>query len=656
MQKVLLAASISVLLSACSGGGGGSSSPSTIGGGSKAGQLQLGTAALDIDGLGFKTATIDATTVDGKFSYNEGETVTFMLGNNELFSVTGSQEQSVNNALLKNFQLPSDQKSLELALHKRPGLNNNTNLSPIHKISNTIKLLLVLDSDKDSSNGIDLTDWHTKLASTAIELNTRFDDNQAFYNTFQNQQAPDLIHPTYLDVASPLVYLYSAANIQVEAEQISQIESVSSANIKITTDYTYDNAGRITQSIEKNLGEGSTPSSISTTQYKYDKIGFATEKTKKDENGLSTSSPTTELSITKTQTTGYLNINGELTNRNATEEVSEGPALDNLTVSYSSVSTFDKDKLIKEVSTSSEGSEDTYTNTYDAQGRVIFSTTIEGNNQRSETTTRTSGQDAEGNIENTYNQQNKNTATDELTANYYHVYTYNDKNQITTDKYKHTNSAQEISTNTKVDFTYTPEGIPTIKTKYKYEPLTSDSNLIADGIDKDTYNESGVLVSQQRQFSTRTKKYSYTFSQAEQLNKGRYTKIEWTEAYNTDLESPFRTQTFNFVYDVNTELLAEMNFEQIYEGNANSQRKITYLHNDKQALKELTNTFHPEGVTGTEAISTHTISYQTIANGIGYIANNQLRKSLSQILSNDTVEFDVVSENIPSVIDLPREE
>jgi hypothetical protein len=227
MQKILLTTSISILLSAC-GGGGESSKPtpspvSTIGGGSEAGQLQVGGNILDIDGLGFKTATIDSVTVDGQFSFNAGEDVTFILGASELFTLTGNNSISLADAILEANDLTADTlpvtaSEVITALEQRPG-TAPTELNPLHKISNTLKLLLVLDADRDSSNGIDLSDWNTKLSGTEVNLNTRLDDNLEFLKIFKN----DLITPLAMDVAEPLLYLYTQLDKKVPAQQIASI-------------------------------------------------------------------------------------------------------------------------------------------------------------------------------------------------------------------------------------------------------------------------------------------------------------------------------------------------------------------------------------------------------------------------------------------------
>lgn len=670
MQKILLATSISILLSACSGGGGGESSsptptptptPTNVGGGSEAGQLQLGTVPWDIDGLGFKTATIDAITVDGKFSYNEGETITFMLGDNELFSVAGSPEQSLNSALLQSFQLPSDQKSLELALHKRPGLNSNANLSPIHKISNKIKLLLVLDNDKDSSNGIDLTDWHTKLAGTTIELNTRFDDNQAFYKTFQNHLKSELIHPTYLDSAMPLIFLYKAADIQIPTQQISSVEFINETSDKTITKYTYDDFGRVASSVEEGYGQLDEPSKRVSSNFLYNLQGIQDREVVVIDRNLETDTPTSSYRSSKVEKLGYLNKNYELDSDNKSFNKLEGPSINDLTKTFETFATFKKDKILEDTHIFiNEGvaRNDTYTFSYDEQGRLDEYVRTENNVTYAQTTTRSAGTDDEGNIRNAYSRQTENKDSGDILSKYEGSYTYNDSREIKTETYKYTNSSDEITTNSVTEYTYNAFGLPIIKSTSKYTPSTSDSDndLLPYTFDRDEYSDSGVLTSQLRQGSSRTKVYTYKFTGADHINPHRYTQIKWTEANNTDLENQFRIQTYDFVYNENSGLLSEVNFNQVFEDVINNRRKVEYTYGDNNELKTYKNTYNYQDVGGAESVSTFTYTYNKIDDGVGYIVRNQLRETLNEHSTGESAEFDIPFSDVPNLINTPREE
>jgi hypothetical protein len=266
---------------------------------------------LDIDGLGFKTAKIDSATVDGQFSFNAGEDVTFMLGASELFTLTGSNSINLTDAILEANDLTADTlpvtaSEVITALEQRPG-TAPTELNPLHKISNTLKLLLVLDADRDSSNGIDLSDWNTKLSGTEVNLNTRLDDNLEFLKIFKN----DLITPLAMDVAEPLLFLYTQLDKKLPAQQIASIVTLN-GSMKSTKSFTFHTDGNIEKktsvrhrlTTEKDLSED-------IYVYSYDEFGVRSNQVTTQTTDMDTDTPTTEYTKYKQESNGYLYSNRE---------------------------------------------------------------------------------------------------------------------------------------------------------------------------------------------------------------------------------------------------------------------------------------------------------------------------------------------------------
>ena len=74
---------------------------------------QSGTFAdSPVEGLAYETATLSGTTdAEGKFEYEEGETVTFSLGGLELGATVGKEEVSPVD-IIPDLELPEDSSEL----------------------------------------------------------------------------------------------------------------------------------------------------------------------------------------------------------------------------------------------------------------------------------------------------------------------------------------------------------------------------------------------------------------------------------------------------------------------------------------------------------------------------------------------------------------
>ncbi|MFC3150155.1 hypothetical protein ACFOEK_03885 [Litoribrevibacter euphylliae] len=252
-KKLLLTAFISSFLAACgdsSSSNSKSAEPnndgSASGGTSTAGEL-VGQIS-NISGLAYTagdyTGVVNA---NGEFNYDEGDTVTFSLGGIELGQVAAAESLSLAD-LFPN--LPETAASFRKAMrdgyfgriyaqsHIEPESTAFTYgvESDLHKTSNLMKLLLAMDEDGDSSNGLDLlsSDWNTQLTNMSSEdlpLNTPlydFSTNQKV-KEFQQNYAVSLA----MDVADPLAYLYSITGKSIEVNPVTQSVSTEDTN-KIT--------------------------------------------------------------------------------------------------------------------------------------------------------------------------------------------------------------------------------------------------------------------------------------------------------------------------------------------------------------------------------------------------------------------------------------
>ncbi|GLQ33575.1 hypothetical protein [Litoribrevibacter albus] len=231
MKKTLLVGLTSAVLTAC-GGGSGSGSDSDANSGAKvaAGEVQIG--YLDtVIGLPYRTETRSGITSErGAFEYREGEQVTFTLGKTELATITPQANLTLFQLMDNTFTLPRTAKDIriQLRLHEQyevqtqlEALNRTPKLaqiSELHQASNVMQLLLALDSDKDASNGFDLTQtqWITALEGLdytfALPLKDFFKSEAMI--SFQQETGISLA----MDKATPLKALYELGGITVSAK------------------------------------------------------------------------------------------------------------------------------------------------------------------------------------------------------------------------------------------------------------------------------------------------------------------------------------------------------------------------------------------------------------------------------------------------------
>lgn len=153
MNRVLSTLTVSSLLLLCACGGSGSSSPTATG------------YFIDspVAGLSYTSGTLTGLTgTDGSFTYEVGQPVTFKIGN----MVLGTVSVDKNNRIFP----------VDLVIGATDENHGNVSLMA--------QLLQTLDSDKDPSNGITISDQTRAAISTVINLADT--DPQAALTLIQN--------------------------------------------------------------------------------------------------------------------------------------------------------------------------------------------------------------------------------------------------------------------------------------------------------------------------------------------------------------------------------------------------------------------------------------------------------------------------------------
>ena len=160
-----------------------------------------------VEGLRFETASQSGLTgATGEYTYRAGETITFSIGGITLGSATGA-------AQLTPFDLYGlAPPSSEIAM--RTELSTYNDITDFDRVANITMLLVFLDNDSDSTNGLDLTGWDNTLTSASLDFDANLFD--FFYEQFDDFASQyNLSQPG--EVIDPLLYLYDTLGITVAA-------------------------------------------------------------------------------------------------------------------------------------------------------------------------------------------------------------------------------------------------------------------------------------------------------------------------------------------------------------------------------------------------------------------------------------------------------
>jgi hypothetical protein len=212
MRALVMAVSLSSLLTACGGssGGGSGSNPPTTDPTVRTGHF----TGLNVEGLHYQTATQSGlTSANGEFNYIAGEQIHFSLGGIELGSTTAQAEINLITELAGTLPSTRDQILTELA-----ALNDVT---AFDEVINIATLLMALDADRNVGTGIDLADLHSRMAGVTLDFDvpmSRFLDNLAFRQVVA--QYGKRIDLPYKDV---ILALYQALDRKIAAPRINRI-------------------------------------------------------------------------------------------------------------------------------------------------------------------------------------------------------------------------------------------------------------------------------------------------------------------------------------------------------------------------------------------------------------------------------------------------
>ncbi|WP_299596652.1 hypothetical protein [uncultured Microbulbifer sp.] len=162
-----------------------------------------------VEGLGYRTPSFSGVTdSSGTFRYRDGEDVEFFLGGVVLGGAPGAAELTLFD--LAGAAPYADEADL------RAALENHQQVDALDRVSNMMRLLLILDRDQDPGNGIDLTGWNADLTDYRVDF---FYDLYAFPFRRGVDSLPAIktaFSIQYqLPLDAPLVYLYDVLGIVV---------------------------------------------------------------------------------------------------------------------------------------------------------------------------------------------------------------------------------------------------------------------------------------------------------------------------------------------------------------------------------------------------------------------------------------------------------
>jgi len=233
MYKALLPATL-ILLSACSSGGGGGNSTAVGSDSFESGRIN----SITISGIGYQTESqAGILDEDGRFRFQPGETITFLLGDNVIATLAAERQIALLDFL--QAELP---ETAEALLRETGPLHDVTDFD---RGINRVTLLSALDQDPNVS-GIQLGDTHNQLKSNKVVYD--FDVPMAQFTSLgKNDLGIRLANgeprQNYLDA---IELLYELAGKTVKSEQITLVSKTDNLQPTRIETYRYDISGRIT--------------------------------------------------------------------------------------------------------------------------------------------------------------------------------------------------------------------------------------------------------------------------------------------------------------------------------------------------------------------------------------------------------------------------
>ncbi len=419
MKHLLISTMTIATLTACGGGSGSDSS-----GNSNAGQIS------GITGLGYQTASKSGViNQNNEFDFVDGETITLYLGGAELASATASKNMNLFDFFPN---LPQDAAGLRQALrlpeYSRESLQaaiggqDTQTSNELYTASNIMRVLIALDDDGDTANGLDLLsgNWHNKLANeTASSLNLEsnmfdFADSYAMDN-FQEQYEVSI----NMDVSEPLATLYDMAQVTIQANRIAG-HTTPQLSPSETGSYEYDNKQRL---IKLTTVNSSTPSTTITKTYAYDAKGNLL----KDYSEADTNSDGTLESYNRRDYT--YNDFGQTLTQTYDYDQNAGNADFRRTV-YEN--TYENDRVLR-ISTN-EKEDSTGDGTFDFFAKTTYSYNAD-------------------NLKTSYQYEDVDENGNRISISSRRVYTYNDQGQLTQEDYEKSFSGDTAQSIDRSEFT-----------------------------------------------------------------------------------------------------------------------------------------------------------------------------------------------------------
>ena len=251
-MKKLLLCSLVASLAACGGSGGG--------GGSK---VKVGSLP-ELKGVTYRTETQNGTIGDdGKFQYQQGETLMLLAGDTVLAELPVSAEIALsdlfpglpqNAAELRSaLRTPFYQRVMTSTKFEKIGVFDELNYefsggdyTGFHNLVNKARLLIALDSNNNLADGVDISANASAIDGLEVNLNANlyeFADDIATLN-YQQQSGISLA----MEMAKPVKQVFALAGISIDAARRTASEpKVANEHGSGKQEYFYNAAGQLTQ-------------------------------------------------------------------------------------------------------------------------------------------------------------------------------------------------------------------------------------------------------------------------------------------------------------------------------------------------------------------------------------------------------------------------